>query len=1101
MIKKVYLFFRCTTILTIAMLSIMVFLFTHKEVVPYLAQKYLKEFGVEYTKIEGTFFGGITVNDLKYKEAIRIKTLQIKYSFLMLIKPTPKVSLIMADGVYVDVNKLPSSDDKATKFSLLSFSISQLKLKDTKIVLEDETFAFDLNSTNIHHYHGNLDIKKLAIRLKTSSKEDMNAPSRPSIIQANVQVSEFAAKNIFAENANVFASYFASKITLKNTKVLFDNEVYTFDSESYNIYHQKGDVDIKKLALNLKSFSLETVSDVNIASKPRILQLNTEIVHLGLKNILGRDENLSASYAASKLSLKNAKIMLAKDVYSFDSNASDIVYNKALDVKKLTLKLAASPYGKGVLDGEVSSSRLRAKSFLDLDDFIYTEYLPFIKGIPQTLKVDLDVTTQKVWMHTNLEKITLSADENLSVENADVNLSYFIEDAYFKAKTNYRLSYNAYALLAQQDVLFTLSGAYASTFNATLTKHPMPLPFKTFTGELAGDVEAIVANIKAESLKLFILGEGYNRFIVKMQGDKFKLSFLDNIPEILQKEELSFKSEMRLHISPLNARGVVHAQGLYSTIDANFDIDKHSALYQASIDPKQESELFKEYKIGNFTPFEFTFYDAQETDIFNFDAKLLNITLFKKDDSLSGWGNLSSSSFDVSGNIVNQSANVFASIPSVHDVLLDFEFVSKEDELFFDAKMDINATLVYKDKMQIKSRIELPWYLLELDSQTSYIGENNFVESTLDDNEIRISSYNFEVMNYKIHSQKPSRLFISPDLNVELKEFWIYDNLLLSGLLESSKMQGDIKIKSEKFSYEGEEGNLTAKADLRASFDAKGKQKIEGSITILDGVVSYLPKKDYIISDEDIIIIQDIKDKRNVNRFINIHVNSIKPISYKIKDVDISFSPDITVFEEPGTSLQVLGMVSIDKGEVSGGGKTFEFDKSEIYFYGAKPINPHLNLNLHYYTINYIDIEIFITNTLNAPVIILSSKPAMSQNDIMSYILFGDTASSVFDSSGESTTRTSLSNLLLGTGLKQIFNETTGVKVDTLNILTNKEGTLGYEVGARFNKQIRVVYKNDTVSSVILQYSLSKSIRIDVDSHETGQGINIIYVKDFKDFK
>jgi translocation and assembly module TamB len=71
------------------------------------------------------------------------------------------------------------------------------------------------------------------------------------------------------------------------------------------------------------------------------------------------------------------------------------------------------------------------------------------------------------------------------------------------------------------------------------------------------------------------------------------------------------------------------------------------------------------------------------------------------------------------------------------------------------------------------------------------------------------------------------------------------------------------------------------------------------------------------------------------------------------------------------------------------------------------------------------------------------------------------------------------------------------VNIDTLNILTNEEGTLGYEIGTRFSKEIRMIYKSDTISSVILQYSLSKSIRIDVDVHETGQGVNIFYIKDF----
>ena len=119
----------------------------------------------------------------------------------------------------------------------------------------------------------------------------------------------------------------------------------------------------------------------------------------------------------------------------------------------------------------------------------------------------------------------------------------------------------------------------------------------------------------------------------------------------------------------------------------------------------------------------------------------------------------------------------------------------------------------------------------------------------------------------------------------------------------------------------------------------------------------------------------------------------------------------------------------------------------------------------------------------------------MSQDDILSYILFGGTASSVFNTTGSSTT--SLSSVLLGARLKEMLNKSTNLKIDTLNILTNQDGTLGYEIGTRFSKKIRVVYKNNEISSVILQYSLNKSLRIDVDIKETGQGVSIYYMKDF----
>ncbi|HZF71549.1 hypothetical protein, partial [Sulfuricurvum sp.] len=69
-----------------------------------------------------------------------------------------------------------------------------------------------------------------------------------------------------------------------------------------------------------------------------------------------------------------------------------------------------------------------------------------------------------------------------------------------------------------------------------------------------------------------------------------------------------------------------------------------------------------------------------------------------------------------------------------------------------------------------------------------------------------------------------------------------------------------------------------------------------------------------------------------------------------------------------------------------------------------------------------------------------------------------------------------------------------------MNILTNAEGGMGFEVGAKLNKDLRVLYKNDTLSSVLVQYQVNRWLRLDADIHALGQGINAVYIKDFRDF-
>lgn len=195
--------------------------------------------------------------------------------------------------------------------------------------------------------------------------------------------------------------------------------------------------------------------------------------------------------------------------------------------------------------------------------------------------------------------------------------------------------------------------------------------------------------------------------------------------------------------------------------------------------------------------------------------------------------------------------------------------------------------------------------------------------------------------------------------------------------------------------------------------------------------------------------------------------------------------------------MTILGLATINQGEVTALDRLFTFDKSEVYFYEDNS-NPMLNLNIKHQTLDYKDINIYITGKLASPVIIFSSKQSLSQDDIMSYVLFGEPSSNTSSSSTQTgNKKVYLGALLLGTQLKQILNNSNTLKIDTLNILTTEEGSLGYEIGSRINKDLRIIYKNNVVSSVIVQYNINRSVRVDVDVNQESQGVSVIYTKDF----
>lgn len=814
-------------------------------------------------------------------------------------------------------------------------------------------------------------------------------------------------------------------------------------------------------------------------------------------NEKNEEELTIPAFAVSQLQLKDTQIFTNDETLSFDLDASKIQYRRELNVKRLTLKLSTS-YGDANIKGNIRSDRLYAKSSLTPQASLTQEYLDSLQGLPKTLSLDLEAGVEDVVIHTRFDHIDLN-DTNASLHNTDIMLRYRIQEEYFTFNSRYELSYDELHTEIEHKGTFTTMGVYTSELNATLTHSTLPLPFKSFTAEVSGDKESMLGHLYAGPLQFEFETDTYKRFKIQAKSEGLALSFIPDLPDMLNKNSIAFKADALLDTEPFGLKGRFDAEGSYCTFKGSFEVDGGEQLYLTTLTPKPQSTLWEDYPVQPFAPLDFVYYNDHKRDILNLDANLLNLTLFKTDADINGWGNLGSGNFDMQGKIAdtnNTRFNVTASIPSIYRFMSEFGFTTPDDALFLDAQADINATVDLTDKVSVKSRVHLPWYIVKLDTQTSYQGEDVYLESTLIDEQITIDRYSLNVKDHHIYSKRPSRIAFDTNGSLLFKEFWVYDNLLLSGTLDPAHMQGNLRLQSERFNYESKEGNLTLKADIKADFGNDGQQNIEGEITLLEGVITYEPKTDYTISD-DVIIIQDIRPRSKFKRFVNIHINALQPVRYKTKDVDIRFTPDIILWQEPNKPLAIYGMVTIEDGQVIGSGKLFELDKSEIYFNGSYPINPYLNLNIRHLTLDNIDIQIYITNTLSSPVVILASNPVLSQNDIMSYIFFGEPASSAFSSSGEGSKTFAVSSLLLATGLKQIFNNSAGVTVDTLNILTNEEGTLGYEIGTRFSKDIRVVYRNDTVSSVILQYNLSRSIRLDIDVHETGQGVSILYVKDF----
>lgn len=784
---------------------------------------------------------------------------------------------------------------------------------------------------------------------------------------------------------------------------------------------------------------------------PRLALVEAEDVFVDLDALLApSDTNTSFALNISEAKLSGVTLRFKGEEFLLDANATHISYKEMLDIEKLNIK-AQTRYASGSVEAQVKEDVLKGEASLHLSNEIEKKYLDFVRYEPKKLLVDFILDAEKITLKSNLSHIIFKEHQELSLKDASLDFSYFFEDANASLTTEYKMRYKEYDAKIKQRLFLDANLDITSQIDAKMNDGNI-FPFETLHIDLDHNARGTHAHASAKEIEVDVTTKDFETFLID-------------------------------------------ANTRYAKADATLRRKDGEHLIESDILFSKEFLDYKGYDLSRFSKLSLTLHEKNEEIALY--AKSDKVWIFLNGDKKKarGYGAFANSFYDYRIDLEQKSATLKTKITSLASFAKEFGISFAPTSL--DANVEATSEINFAETLEVATRVDLPSYRLTLDSKNEFVGQDAMVEFLYRQDEIKIQKYRLDVRHYPLFSERTSTLLLKEDGEIKLQEFWIFDSVRLEGVIDTEQFHADLLCKSERFVYDTPDANLTLKFDLRLDVDLQ-KQRIDGEVEILDGVVMYKPRKAYTLGDEDIIIIQDIsmREKQEQNRELNVILKASKPIAYKTKDVSVMVVPDLFISQKLGEPLEVFGLVSIQNGQVTLSEKVFEFDASELYFYGGKEINPHLNLNLHYQTLDYIDIEVYVTNKMSSPLLLFSSKPAMSQEDILSYILFGESASSVFETS-QGASKTSLNTLLLGTGLKKMINDTSSVNFDTLNILTNKEGTLGYEIGARLNKKIRLVYKNDAISSLILQYSLSKSLRLDVDIKETGQGVNIIYVKDF----
>jgi translocation and assembly module TamB len=108
----------------------------------------------------------------------------------------------------------------------------------------------------------------------------------------------------------------------------------------------------------------------------------------------------------------------------------------------------------------------------------------------------------------------------------------------------------------------------------------------------------------------------------------------------------------------------------------------------------------------------------------------------------------------------------------------------------------------------------------------------------------------------------------------------------------------------------------------------------------------------------------------------------------------------ILVIDEPGEETRASGELKVDEGSYRAYGQDLKIERGRLVFGGGPISNPGLDLRASRTASDGTVAGLEITGTAETPVLRIFSIPAMSENDALSYIMFGKSASETGGSSG-----------------------------------------------------------------------------------------------------
>ena len=252
-----------------------------------------------------------------------------------------------------------------------------------------------------------------------------------------------------------------------------------------------------------------------------------------------------------------------------------------------------------------------------------------------------------------------------------------------------------------------------------------------------------------------------------------------------------------------------------------------------------------------------------------------------------------------------------------------------------------------------------------------------------------------------------------------------------------------------------------------------------------------------IHTDRDIIIITSENQEAQKDFFTEYVTLDLTlfldALTYRQNGIDLGAQGVFYLKKSPQEPLQLFGSLYDIEGSYAEFGKSYQIARSNLYFRGLDPIDPVLDVHALYKHTDA-DITIRISGTQSNPRIYLSSNPIMTQQDILSILIFGTRLGGSGSSLGEQH-RASQVSLFLVNELSKDYAKELGLDVLYFEYDPTNE-YIETVVGKNLSTNTVVLLKNKFEGGeAVLQRQLTDKWNAELGARENAGSLDFVYKK------